>query len=97
MHAGQLYRRPTALHILTAQQRCTSRKWEADEVALADHLSRVSLTNKVNFARLHGLSLEVVANPVGGLPRSLISRSSVARSLMSSAVVMFCSQYRAGM
>jgi hypothetical protein len=71
LHAGQLYRRPIALHILTAQQRCTSGKWEPDEVALADHLSRVSLTNKVNFARLHGLTLEVIANPVGGPPRSL--------------------------
>jgi hypothetical protein len=55
-----------ALHILTVQQQCTSRKWEPDEIALADHLSRVSLTNKFTFARLHGLSLEVVANPVRG-------------------------------
>lgn len=54
------------LHILTVLQRCTAGSWVSDEVALADHLSQVSLTNKVNFARLHGLSLQVVANTVSG-------------------------------
>lgn len=50
--------------MLTVQQQCAARDWEPKDVALADHLSRVSLTNKINFARLHGLTLEVIANPV---------------------------------
>lgn len=55
------------MHILTAQQRCTAGGWAGEEVALADHLSHVSLVNKIDFARLHGLTLQVVANPVSPL------------------------------
>lgn len=95
MHTGQLYRRPMAVHILTAQQQCTSQKWEADEVALADHLSRVSLTNKVNFARLHGLSLEVVVNPVGQL-LSLFMRQQCAEVCVYLPNIL-CSCHRVGM
>jgi len=52
------------LHILTAQQRCTAKTWAPEEVVLADRLSHVSLINKIDYARLHGLSLQVIANPV---------------------------------
>lgn len=61
---GQLYCRPVPMHILTLQQTCAQPGWTRNAIARADHLSRMSLTNKIDFARLHGVTLEVVTNPV---------------------------------
>jgi hypothetical protein len=52
------------MQILTVQQTCARVGWARNAVARADHLSRTSLTNKIDFARLHGITLEVIANPV---------------------------------
>ena len=74
--AGQLYRRPVPMQILTVQQTCARVGWARNAVARADHLSRMSLTNKIDFARLHGVTLEVIANPVSQPAPSRICQSS---------------------
>lgn len=66
--AGQLYARPPQVVVATAIQRCTRGDWLEDEQQWSDHLSWMSLWNKVDFARLHGTAFHFFAVPVSALP-----------------------------
>lgn len=62
--AGPLYSSPNDVMLLTVQQHCNRNKWSQKEKAAADSLAHVTLSNKANFARMHGMTMQVINNPV---------------------------------
>lgn len=59
--AGELYVRPPNVIVATAMQRCTRGDWDEAEHLWADHLTWLSVYNKMDYARLHGTTLHMNA------------------------------------
>jgi hypothetical protein len=59
--AGELYVRPPNVIVATAVQRCTRGDWGESDHMWADHLTWLSVYNKMDYARLHGTTLHMKA------------------------------------
>jgi hypothetical protein len=59
--AGELYVRPPNVIVATAMQRCARGDWEEPDHVWADHLTWLSVYNKMDYARLHGTTLHMKA------------------------------------
>lgn len=59
--AGELYVRPPNVMVATAVQRCARGDWEEPDHMWADHLTWLSVYNKMDYARLHGTTLHMKA------------------------------------
>ena len=59
--AGELYVRPPNVIVATAVQRCTRGDWGESDHMWADHLTWLSVYNKMDYVRLHGTTLHMKA------------------------------------
>ena len=57
--AGELYTRPPNVIVGTAIQRCARGDWEESQHDWANHMSWLSVYNKLDYVRLHAASLHV--------------------------------------
>ena len=59
--AGELYTRPPNVIVGTAFQRCARGDWDESKHDWANHMSWLSVYNKLDYVRLHAASLHVFA------------------------------------
>jgi len=59
--AGDLYERPPEVVMATAVQQCGHADWGEAERQWADHLTWLSVFNKLDYARLHGSTFHLTA------------------------------------
>ena len=59
--AGELYTRPPNVIVGTAFQRCARGDWEESQHDWANHVTWLSVYNKLDYVRLHAASLHVYA------------------------------------
>ncbi len=58
--AGEVYARPPQVVVATAVQRCARDDYSEGDQHWANHLSWVSVWNKVDYARLHGTTFHLI-------------------------------------